>query len=232
MKRAFTFTSALVLMAAVAGADLTVVSKVSAGKGEGSTQTQYISTGKLRTSDPQNDTIFDYETGKIVFIDNKKKEYYETTVEEMSAMFAELEEQMKAMPLGMGKMGEVTFEKLKDVKAIAGYDCEHYVLTMGDQMTFDVWAAPKLEAPHQYFEARKVGYAAMGPMGRRFERMFEQMKKVKGFPLSVNTKAKMMMMKIDTLSEATEVKTDPIAPSVFDLPKGYKQKDSPFKKKK
>jgi hypothetical protein len=232
MTRAFTFTSALVLVAAAASADLTIVSKVSAGKGEASTQTQYISTGKLRTSDPQSDTIFDYETGKIVFIDNKKKEYYETTVDEMSAMFAEFEEQMKGMPLGMGKIGEITVEKPKDTKKVAGYDCEHYVITMGDQMTFDIYAAPSLEAPHQYYDSSKVRFAAMGPMGRRFERMYEAMKKVKGFPLSVNTKAKMMMMKIDTLSEATEVKTDAIAPSVFDLPKGYKQKDSPYKKKK
>ncbi len=37
---------------------------------------------------------------------------------------------------------------------------------MGDDMKFDIWAAPDLKAPQQYYDASKATYAAMGPTGR------------------------------------------------------------------
>ncbi len=56
--------------------------------------------------------------------------------------------------------------------------------------------------------------------------MFDEMKRIKGFPLSTGINAKVMMLKIDTLSEATEVKTGSIPASAFDIPAGYRKKDS------
>jgi hypothetical protein len=73
-------------------------------------------------------------------------------------------------------------------------------------------------------------YAAMGPMGPRFQKMVEEMRKVKGFPLATRVSAKMMMVKMDTLTEATEVKKGPIPASAFEVPAGYAKKDPPFKK--
>lgn len=226
----------LVAALPAAAEDLTVVSKVTLGKDRVSTTTQYVSSDRVRTGNGDNDTVVEYVTGRMVMIDNKKKEYYETSLAEMSAWLDQMSEQMKGSPIGGlfgGKGAEaVKVDKGTASRKIAGYDCDQYVLSMGDSMRFDVWAARGLDAPHQYYDAAKAPYAAMGPMGQKFQKMYEEMKKIKGYPLSVGINAKMMMIKMDTLSEATEVKKGPIAASAFEVPGGYKKKDSPFRQKK
>jgi hypothetical protein len=220
----------------LAAEDLTIVSKLTIGKDKGKelTSTQYISRDKVRTSDGQNDTILEYETGRMVIVNHKEKEYYETSFAEISRQFQELEAQLQGNPMlerMFGGIAEVKVQKGEGTRKVAGYDCEPYSLSMGDALLFDLWVTPALEAPHQYYDARKASYALMGPMGQRFEKMFDEMKKIKGFPLAVDTRIKMMMMKQETLSEATEVKKGEIPASAFELPAGYKKKDSPFKKK-
>lgn len=221
------------LAALPAYADLTITSTVQAA-GRTSTATQYLAAERGRTSNGDTDAIVNYSTGTMTMIDNRKKEYYETTLAEMTAMFDQLDRQLAGSPLGGllgGKVGDVTLQKVEGAKKVAGYDCDHYVLTMGNDMKFDIWAAPDLQTPVQYYDASKAPYAAMGPMGRGFGKMFEEMKKVKGFPLSMGINAKVMMMKIDTLQEATQVSKDPIPASAFEPPAGYRKKDSPFKRR-
>jgi hypothetical protein len=232
-----TFVSALSLACLAAlpalAEDLTIVSTVKAKERTG-TSTQYLSTTKARTSNGDTDTIFDYSTGAMIMVDNRKQEYYETSAAELAAMFDRMRQMGANNPLGGllgGKVSEVSVQKVEGARKIAGYDCDHYLLSMGDDMKFDIWSAPDLKAPMQYYDASKAPYAAMGPLGMRFEKMFEEMKKIKGFPLSTGINAKMMMIKLDTLVEATEVKKDPIPPTAFDPPAGYKKRDSPFKKK-
>jgi hypothetical protein len=235
MKRiALVGIAAAAVMALAAGAaaeDLTIVSRVDLGKGKTTTSTQYLSKDKVRTSDGENDTIVDFGTGRMVFINEKKKEYYETSLQDMAAAMQKMQQDM-AGPMGamFGKVENVTVAKGDTPKKIAGYDTEHWIMSMGEGLRFDVWAAPALEAPTQYYEARKSLYAAMGPMGTRFQKMFEEMRKVKGFPLATRVSAKIMMIKMDTLTEATEVKKGAIPASAFDVPAGYKKKDAPFKK--
>jgi hypothetical protein len=214
--------------------DLTIVSTVRA-KDHTATATQYLSSDKARSSNGDTDTIMNYATGTMTMIDNRKKEYYETSAAEMAAMFDQFRQMGANSPLGGlmgGKVSDVSVQKVEGAKKVAGYDCDHYILSMGDDMKFDIWAAPDLKAPQQYYDASKAPYAAMGPMGARFEKMFEAMKKIKGFPLSTGINAKVMMLKIDTLSEATEVNTGSIPASAFDIPAGYKKKDSPFNKRR
>jgi hypothetical protein len=215
------------------GEDLTIVSTVKGGKDRTLTSTQYLSMDKARTSNGDSDTIVNYSTGAMIMIDNRKREYWETSAAEMAAMFEQLQQAGGGALGGLlgGNVTDVAVQKVDGSKKVAGYDCVHYLLSMGDDMRFDIWAAPDLAAPLQYYDASKAPYAAMGPMGRRYQKMFDEMKKIKGFPLSMGISAKMMMVKIDTLSEATEVKKDPIPASVFETPVGYKKKDAPFKKR-
>jgi len=232
---AYCGVSILVAAAALAGAeDLTIVSKVTFGKDKISTSTQYISGDKIRTSDGSNDTIMEISSGRLTMIDHKKKEYSETSLAEMSAMFDNLNKQMQGNPILEKMMGSVTDVKVQkggSSKTVAGYTCDQYLLSMGDNFTFDLWAAPALQPPYQYYDASKLRYASMGPMGQRFAKMYDEMKKINGMPLSTAIHTKMMGMSMDTLSEATEVRKGPIPASAFDIPAGYKKKDSPFKGK-
>ena len=239
MIRKLTIHAAAVALLAVAAAvpaaaDLTVVSTVTAGKNRTMNATQYISAEKVRSSDGELDTIIDLATGKMIHVDHKKKAYYETSLEEMRAHFAELEKMMNDNPIMaqmMGKVTDVEVEKGSGTRTIAGYECEQYLLSMGEKLRFEIWATRDLETPIQYLDARKMAYAAMGPMASRFDKMYEEMKEIGGFPLSTKVDMRMMGRGVESLSEATEVGKEPIPAGTFDPPAGYKKKKSPFKEK-
>ncbi len=226
---------ALALAAAIAlplaAEDLTVVSKVTMGDRSANATTWMTST-KTRSSDVQTDSIIDFPTGRLTFIDHKKKEYWETTMQEMAAYMDKLEKDLEGNPMLASMLGgpeDVSVEKGKGSRKIAGYDCDNYRMSMGQNFVFEVCAAKGLQPPPQYFEGRKLSYAAMGPMGKRFSKMFDEMKKIKGYPLSLDMNVDLGMMKQQTLSEAIEVKKGAIPDSTFEIPAGYKKKPSPFK---
>lgn len=219
--------------AATSAADLTIISAVKMGDNT-STSTQYLTAERARTVSGDFDTIVDYATGRIVTIDHRKKEYTETTVAEMAAFMQQTMAQMENMPGFMrkamgGSVGPITVNKGTATRSIAGYTCTQYTLSMGPDFVFDLWVTPALEMPPQLLESQKAQYAAMGPAGRRFVAMFDEMKKIKGVALAMGTHYK-MLKKVDTLSEATEVRTTPIPATTFAMPAGYKKKDSPFKR--
>jgi len=239
MTRRFAVLAVALAAPALAGAEeLTVVSKVTINNGAPTTSTQYIGADKIRSSDGEHDTIVDVAGGRFTIIDHKKKEYYEFTREELTAAMAQFEQQM-AGPMGAmmekmmgGKAGEVTVTK-GATRKVAGYDCTDYTYTLGENMKYDVCTTQAVQLPDQlyYYDALKGPYAMMGPMGKRFEKLFDEMKKIKGFPIAMNSSVKMMAMNMRIASEATEVKKGPIPASAFAVPAGYKKKDAPFKKK-
>ena len=227
---ALSFAAAAVLP--VLAQDLTVVSKTSFGDRSG-TQTQYLTSKKARTTDGQNDSIIDFASGRFVFVDHKSKEYWETTLEEMAAYFDKIEKQLKGNPVMESMFGgpdDVIVEKGQGARKVAGYDCDDYTMSMGKSFVFELCAAKGLKPPPQYYEGRKFSFASMGPMGKRYAKMFEEMKKINGFPLSLAMDMDMGKAKTHTLTEATEVKKGPIPDSIFEIPAGYAKKPSPFKK--
>jgi hypothetical protein len=212
--------------------DLTVISKVTTGDHSGRS-TQYMTSTKSRSTDGQSDSIIDFPTGRLTFIDHKNKTYWETTLEEMAAYMDKLQKDMQGNPMLASMFGgsdAVSVTKGKGSRKDAGYDCDEYTMKMGESFEFDVCAAKSLEPPPQYYEGRKLSYAAMGPMGKRFSKMFDEMKKVKGYPVALDMDVDMGMVKMNTTSEAVEVKKGAIPASTFDLPAGYAKKPSPFKK--
>ncbi len=231
-------SSSLVLLAALAALpaaaeDLTIVSTVTGGKGGPMTATQYLSKDKLRTSDGRLDTIFDVASGRMIHIDHKKKTYWETSLEEMRAQFAEIEKMLEENPMMATMLGGATnveVEKGTGSREVAGYECQQYLMTMGRKFRFEIWAAPGLEAPTQYYDAKKMVYATMGPMASRFDKLYEEMKEIDGFPLYTKADTSLMGLKINSVSEATEVRKGTIPAGTFDPPAGYKKKKSPYKK--
>jgi uncharacterized protein (DUF2141 family) len=221
--------------APAAAEDLTIVSKTVVGKDAPITTTQYFTADKIRTSDGENDTIFDVTSGRIWVLDSKKKEYFEFTRDEMAAAMSQLEQQLSGPALDiLAKMGgakqiEAKVEKVGPARKVAGYDCDTYVTTVADSLRYEVCAAPALTVPPAYFDALKARYAVLGPMAKRFDKSFEEMKKIKGFPLAMTASVNLMMIRQDVRSEATEVKKGPVAASVFAVPAGYTKKDTPFK---
>jgi hypothetical protein len=232
-------SASLALLAALtvsyaAAEDLTIVSSVTTGKkGKTTTATQYIESDRIRTSDGVNDTIFDVASGRMIHIDHKKKEYWETSLDEMREQFAELNRMLEENPMMATMFGaatEVNVRKGSETREIVGYVCDQYSLSIG-KLQYELWAARGLKAPAQYYDGAKLVYVAMGPMAGRFEQLYEEMKKIEGFPLRSELDSKLMGMNIHSVSEATEVRKGPIPPGTFDPPAGYKSKKSPYEKK-
>ncbi len=214
-----------------AAADLTIISTVTPAKGSPTTSTQYLTGDKMRFSDGQSDTIVDLSAGRMIQVDHKKKTYFETTFEEMRAYFAQLEEMIASTPMMesmVGKVSEVTVQETSETREIAGYSCRKYVLTMGEKFHEVVWVTSELEIPVEYYDARKMLYAMMGPVATRFERLLDKMRDIGGLTLATDLDAKIMGMDASSASEATEVRVGPIPADAFAPPAGYKKKKSPF----
>lgn len=221
----------LAALAAPAGAeDFTIVSKTRFGEKEGR-QTVFLTPKRMKTAGGGGDSIVEFENGRMTFLDGAKKTYYVTSADEMAAYAKHREEQAKASGFNaqsFGALGDVTLRKTGKTGSFAGYACDSWTVAMGSALIFDVCAAPQLPVPPAYFDARRAAYAGMGPMGRHFEKMFEAMRAIHGFPLSLSMHVQTEGMKQDTRSEATEVKTGSIPPETFAVPADYAKKKSPF----
>ena len=240
--------SCAVLAAAVAlpalTEDLTVVSKFTGPRNTGGTSTQYFSSSKFRSAQGDSETIFDVTASTITVIDNRKKEYWSSTLAEMNAMMSAASDQMKQMQekmkdnpaaaqmmekmMGGGGAAAASVQKGPNPKKIAGYDCDHWVASMGESMKMEMWTTSAITPPTQFWEARQAQMSA-NPMTQRYAKLFEEMKKIKGFTLAETTSISMMGRNMGSSSEATEVKKGPIPESAFAIPAGYKKVESPMK---
>lgn len=218
-----------------AAADMTIVYNVTGGRGGAQTATTYVASGHFRTSDGRQDTIYDLASGRFVFVDHHKKQYWETTAEEMNAAMARMSEQMGPAKGIMSKMmggaaESVRVQKGSDSKTVAGHLCDHYTLSAGKSMKVEMWAARDLEPPARYYDARSALFANNPMMGESFRKLYGEMSKIKGFPLEEHTRFSIMGHGSEITRQAVEVKKGPIPASVFEVPAGYKQVKSPFRK--
>lgn len=224
-------TAALAACAIAAPAeDLTIVSKTRFGEKQG-TQTVYLTSSRMKTASTGNDSLVEFATGKMTFLDEEKKTWFVTSVEEMTAYARRREEQARTsgfVPQTFGALGEVSARRTGRARRIAGYACDEWIFTMSEALVFEVCAARGLAVPPSYFEARGAAYGGMGPMGRHFEKMFEAMKTARGYPLSFAMHVKTEGMKQETLTEATEVKKGAIPAATFEVPAAFTKKTSPF----
>ena len=227
---------AATLPALLGAEEITVVSRTTVGQGAPTTSTQYIGTDRVRTSDGENDVIVEVGTGRLTVINHKKKEYYEVTREEMQAGMQKLDQQMSGPAAAMlekmmgGKAGEVVAVQKGAARKVAGYDCTSYTFALGENMQYETCMTLGLQLPTAYYEALRSPFSMMGPMGKRFGKVFDEMQKVKGFPIAMSSSVSMMGKKVQMSSEATEVRKGTIPANAFALPVGYKKKDTPFKK--
>jgi hypothetical protein len=208
-----------------------VVSKVSGSRGGGLVSTQSISAGRIRLSENEFDSIFDASSGRVLVLDAKAKSYYETSLAEIGAR-REAVEALRRTPLAPrppAPSGPVTVQKGTLSRTIAGYECDQYTLSQGDTLKFELWVARSLEAPARYVEAEQLLLATRDPGWRRFDAIFDEMKKIDGFPVVESRWDKRAAVVYRYRREATEIKLAPLPASTFDAPAGYQKKESPYK---
>jgi hypothetical protein len=213
--------------------DLTLRATETASSGRGgdrtNTVTTYMSGGVVkRSSSDGNDTIIRLDDGKFVMVDNNKKTYSEMTFQEAQAMMDQASAALQNMPpeaaAAMQKMmggaaAPVSVTKAGAGEPIAGYATEKYVVT--GPMAMEIWAAPDLKLPPQYYDAIKMRMPS-NPM-LDLGKIYEEMKKINGYPLKQNTTMTMMGVAAKSTMVVTAVEKTPIPKTTFDIPAGYKK---------
>ena len=245
--RARTYSAVMLACAIAAPAfagDLTIVSKTTTTgpTAKTGTSTMYMTAAKILTQQERSNVLVDLASGTFTFIDPEKKQYWTMTKEDMEAMSKAMAAKMEAMQKDpkaaammqnmMGTLGTVKLETGTQTKTIAGFSCTQYTLTMGETMKMVYWTTTAVQPPfsaEQFFNA-ETGMLRANPMFSRMSAMFDEMKKMKGFPLATSTTMSMGPMQIESSSEATEVKTSAIPASTFDIPNDFKKIDSPMSK--
>jgi hypothetical protein len=233
--------------------DLTLVYKDTES---GTLTSQYFTKEKMRRNGPDSDSIVEYATGKIISIDHKKKEYSEFTLAEAEARMkeaaaemekqtAQMQQQMQSMPPAlrekmekmMGGVAESITVTKGGTRKVAGYDCQEYLITMGQSLKQNTCNSTAIKFPVpeldlKRFEGFASGAAGMAnnPMFKGAAKLGEKMKEVQGFALAETSTFSMMGKTKTTGREAVEVKQGPVDPAAFALPAGYKKVPSPLLK--
>jgi hypothetical protein len=240
--RAILWCSAFTLLAVLAGMsphakgqvlsqDLTMrsitTSSGMADRGDGYTSTEYYSKSamKIHSSDG-NDSIIRFDSERIITIDHKRKTYTDVTFKQLQEALSKVgsdfgadAKQMEAMKKVMGQMAEsFTVTKEGPGESIAGYSTEKYLIK--GPMEMEIWAAEILKIPAAYYDLMKL-QAPSNPMFD-MKKLYEEMKKVDGFPLKTVMTMKMMDMEIKTTKVVTSIEEGALPASVFEIPAGYK----------
>jgi hypothetical protein len=181
-----------------------------------------------------NDSVLLLDAGKIILVNNKQKTYSETTfqqlqqkLDEMTAEMNKNPEQAEMMKKMMGNQGAASFTVTPEGpgEEIAGYATQKYLVK--GPMEMEIWAAPALKMPVQYYDAMKLQMPKnpMFDMGK----LYDEMKKINGLAVKTVTTMRMMGMEIKSTRVVTSVDKGAIPASTFAAPAGYKLVDQPFK---
>jgi hypothetical protein len=196
------------------------------GANRSGTSMTYFSSKAIKVSGAdKRDSIVRFDEQKIVTVDHDKKTYSEMTFKELEEMIsragAEMEknkEQVEAMKKMMGQVSDsFTVEKIGVGEAIAGYETEKYLLKGPFEM--EVWAAPALKTPTQYYDLMKLRM----PRNPLFDagKMYDEMKKINGMTLKSVMTVRMMGRETRTTTEAVSVEKTTLSADTFAVPSGY-----------
>jgi hypothetical protein len=246
----------LVLCTAVAASaqDLTITSKGTTDGGAPQTAMSYISSDHLRVEDPHGTTIiFDLASGNMTIVNTKQKTYFVATQKDFDDLSARMkalmnspemkkaQEQMKNLPPdvkkkmeGMGGAFTVDVRKLGTSRTVAGYHCENWSMSIGQMSRTEECVTTDLKFPQQTWDrfqhlnaSLMSAMSSMGP-GGSFEKMRDELSKIKGIPIATTTTMTVMGKTSVAKSEVTSIQRGPIAASVWQVPAGYKKIANPM----
>ncbi len=220
--------------------DLTIVFRVR-GISEDRVTTHYYSVDHVRFDQGDEATVIDLQSGKIVNVSNSKKQYSETTIAEieqaMTSVSAEMERAMAGIPEAlrhkmMGDAGREVGLVAGESRTVAGSECRVHVATLGIKSRMETCAAVSLGLP---FEPRHLRNLILitAPIARGnsgINKLVEAMRSIDGLPLASSTTINLLGRKIETATEATEIRRGKVAPELFAIPVGYQKVESPFAK--
>lgn len=231
----------LILLAATASADVFYMMKSTTGEYEMNGQkmpaTEMVSTGWIGENNAFLDmdsvaVLLDGEKAIVYMLDRKSKTYYEIKLGDMSTMMesmgVEMDESQRTM---MEQMMQSMMAKMKfsvtptgEEKKIGDYNCKKYQMKvgmMGMETVSDIWATEDIKVDIEKFY--KLSFAATAPF-LGMEKVMEEAKKIKGFPVLSITKSQMMGGQMESTSELIEYAEKDAPEGTYTIPADYKLK--------
>ena len=192
----------------------------------------------MRIRDPRSDVIVDLSTGTLTVIDHSQEQYWQATQGEVNAALArstdDPQNDSRAASMTGGLMGASappsSVQKGPGTRQIAGYTCQEYLVTVGP-LKEQLWLTTQLNAPvslAQWAAAQKTMFASAGPLATSMSQVMDELAKTNGFPMGQNTTTTFMGRRVQTSSEASEVRRGPLPASTFAVPEGFTKVPSPY----
>ena len=219
---------------------VTIVFRISGPDWE-KTATHYYTASKVRFDQGDVATVVDLATGRIVNVLMARKQYSETTFEEieqaMTSVSAQMEKAMAGIPEGLRKkmMGDAARDVALtkgEVRTVASVPCRNYTVTLGEKTRMETCAALNFDLPFDRTHLRTLALVtapiAKGHTG--LNRMVEKLREISGLSLASSMSLSLMGRKIETSTEATQIRRGPIDGAHFEIPHDFEKIDSPFAK--
>ncbi len=213
---------AVVLIAAMAWADMTVVqnveSSLTSAKPTTITMTMLIKGQKAKIDfkpEPRS-SLIDLQAGKISLIDHTTQQVMVMSLDQMKQA---MEMAGKAM---LGKKGKMSIKKTENIKTIKGFKCREYKLVSADPggMQMSCWMAEDVDAK----EMEPFRLFAMDVAKIFGQEMLTQMK---GMMIAMDSTMKSQGKEVKNRLEVQSISRAAIADSVFVIPVGYKSLEMP-----
>ena len=198
------------------------------------TTVTWLTENMARTDNDDGTSVLFAADKKILYmIDHAKKQYaempldFDKMMQEAAGDDAEAKEAMAKMPgLMKNMMGGMSAKvtETDEMKKIGDWNCRKYLVEMNMGMAGTVmaesWATSDLKIDYvKVFTAASARMAAMPG----FEKIIQEMKRIKGFVVYQASKTKMMGSEIGSTTELLEASEKPAPAGTYDLPAGYKK---------
>ena len=240
------FVSTVVPMAAQGGWIIELRNTAISTKGERQSPedaTMYVSGDKVRTVQPNAETIIDYKAGHFTLINPKKELFWSGTIDEYVSEMSKSRKDAAYQRFGSTNAAQmardpnkedtnlpkVVLRKLGDGGAIAGHDTVKYQIESNGELFQEVWFAPDLNTngdldPGRYLAVQqKLSGGMLGKAGKSFRAMWKN-------PDIRNLYSKGVVMQNIVRHVAggyerttTAVKQTDVAASEFEVPNSYRR---------
>lgn len=168
-----------------------------------------------------NESIVYLKEKRFVTLNSTAKTYSEVTFDEleqkldeitkkMSEESAEQQEATEMLQRLLGdSAGQLSVEKLGPGEPILGFATEKHLIT-APPMTIELWAAPELKIPAEYYDSLKIN-AQPNPFFD-MQKLFDAFKSIDGFSLRTIVTVKAMGAEIRSIDEVVSVEEGPVPP--------------------
>lgn len=232
MKKLCAFFSLVLMLAAFASADIYIKSKThtdafavmgqSQPAKDGTTE-QWLGDDKFATITPEMSIVIDLKKNILYMINHGNKSYIESP---LPFDFAKIvDPQMAQMMSQMMKM-TVTVTPNGQTKTIGQWNCSGYdvaINMMMMPMKLSVWAST--DVPFDVEKFMKLYANVLKAQLRLDEAAVQEMMKVKGYWIAMETNADIMGAKMHNTTEVIEISKKSPDASVYSVPAGYTKKD-------